>query len=141
MPTFPRLIDLLGDYPWLLTVIFGLFMVMLLASVLVVRCFLLAIPPDYFSGARQPIQSRRRAYPVLRGAFVVSRNLLGALLILAGLVMLFTPGQGMLTLLLGVSVAEFPGKRTLERWLIGRPMVLALINQLRARANRPPLTT
>ena len=34
---------------------------------------------------------------------------------------------------------DFPGKRRLERRLIGRPRILRSINRLRARFNRPPL--
>jgi hypothetical protein len=31
------------------------------------------------------------------------------------------PGQGILTVLIGVMLLEFPGKRRLERAIVGRP--------------------
>lgn len=65
--------------------------------------------------------------------------MLGSFLVLAGVVMLFTPGQGVLTLLLGLSLVDFPGKRTLERRIVQRPTVLKLVNHMRAKADRPPL--
>ena len=53
--------------------------------------------------------------------------------------MLFLPGQGLLTILIGVSLMDFPGKRTIERKLISRPVVLQAINRIRQRFDRPPL--
>jgi hypothetical protein len=53
--------------------------------------------------------------------------------------MFFTPGQGILTLLLGMSLVDVPGKQRLMRKLIRRPRVLKVINRLRAKADQPPL--
>jgi hypothetical protein len=53
--------------------------------------------------------------------------------------MIFTPGQGILSLLLGLTLIDIPGKRTLERKIIQRPSVLRVVNHLRARADKPPL--
>jgi len=60
--------------------------------------------------------------------------LLGLFLSLPGV-----PGQGILTILIGVMLLNFPGKRRLERWLVSRPRVLPVINGLRARFGKPPL--
>ena len=51
--------------------------------------------------------------------------------------MLFTPGPGILSLLVGVILCDFPGKRTVERKIIERPLVLTMTNRIRARYNRP----
>ena len=59
---------------------------------------------------------------------------LGALLSLPGI-----PGQGLLTILIGLILLDFPGKRGLERRLVSRPSVLAAINRLRARFGRPAM--
>jgi hypothetical protein len=69
----------------------------------------------------------------------VGKNLLGALLVLAGLAMLVLPGQGILTILLGLAFLDLPGKRRAELWLVSRPPVLAAVNRLRLRAGREPL--
>ena len=53
--------------------------------------------------------------------------------------MLFTPGPGILSLLVGVILCDFPGKRMVERKIIARPRVLSMINRIRARYNRPLL--
>jgi hypothetical protein len=54
--------------------------------------------------------------------------------------MLVLPGQGVLTILLGIALLDLPGKRHLERRLIALPTVLRTINKLREKFGRPPLT-
>ncbi len=49
------------------------------------------------------------------------RNLYGGLLIIAGVIMLFTPGQGLLTLLAGFLLLDFPGKRRTWRKILSYP--------------------
>jgi hypothetical protein len=60
--------------------------------------------------------------------------LLGIPLILPGV-----PGPGLVLIVIGVSLLDFPGKRRLEQRVVGRPRVLKAINALRARFGRPPL--
>ena len=64
---------------------------------------------------------------------VVLKNALGLVLVILGFIMLFTPGQGLLTLLAGSLLMNFPGKYQLERWLVLRPGVLRALNWLRHR--------
>jgi hypothetical protein len=59
--------------------------------------------------------------------------------VVAGLVMLVVPGQGLLTLAVGLMLMDFPGKFRLERWLATRGPVWRSLNWLRKRARRPPL--
>ncbi|MHC4161679.1 MAG: PGPGW domain-containing protein [Planctomycetota bacterium] len=80
-----------------------------------------------------------RRHPLLRGALWAGRNLLGAVLVVAGIAMLILPGQGILTILIGLIVLEFPGKRDLELRLVRRPRVRRAIDWLRAKGKRPPL--
>ena len=49
------------------------------------------------------------------------------------------PGQGVLTMLIGISMLDFPGKREVEAKLIGQPTVLSVINSMRQKFNKPPL--
>jgi hypothetical protein len=53
--------------------------------------------------------------------------------------MLAIPGQGMLTILIGIILIDLPGKYLFERWFIGRPLVLQSVNRLRRHAGRDPL--
>ena len=47
----------------------------------------------------------------------IARNILGYVLIALGVVQLFVPGQGILTILAGLAVADWPGKGRFFRWL------------------------
>jgi Putative transmembrane protein (PGPGW) len=76
--------------------------------------------------------------PVAKFGWVL-RNLVGVVLLVAGIAMLVLPGQGLLTLLAAVSLMDFPGKRRLERRLLSRPRVLEVLNRWRRRVGRPPL--
>jgi hypothetical protein len=109
------------------------------ASAAVVGFVLARLPADYFvnPAARLPIDR----HPVLKVLFVVARNALGYFLIALGAVLSLpgVPGQGLLTIFMGVMLIDFPGKHRFERWLVTRRVVLSGINRLRARAGRPPL--
>lgn len=52
---------------------------------------------------------------------------------MAGLVMLILSGQGLLTIVIGIFVADFPGKRSLERKLVANKKVVHAINWIRAK--------
>ena len=108
-------------------------------SIVSVGFVLARIPADYFVNpeARRPIDR----HPVLRVLFLIGKNLFGLFLIILGIVLSLpgVPGQGLLTILMGVALVDFPGKFRAERWLLTRPVVLRNINRLRARVGRPPL--
>jgi hypothetical protein len=70
---------------------------------------------------------------------VVAKNLLGYILIVAGILMLVLPGQGTWTIVVGIMLLNFPGKYKLERWIVSRGPVLRSINWVRRRAGRDPL--
>lgn len=97
------------------------------------------IPVDYFARRRPPTTRFRRQHPVLRGTIWVLRNLVGAVLVAAGIAMLVLPGQGLLTIAIGLVTADFPGKRRLELWLVSRPGILKSLNWIRTRRGRDPL--
>ena len=100
------------------------------ASLVLVPRFLAKLPPDYLRAEAPPSPSMP-----LR----ILRNLLGIVLVLLGVAMLLLPGQGLLTLLVGVLLVDFPGKHRLVVRLLSRPKVLALVNKLRGHRGSPPL--
>lgn len=108
-------------------------------SLLAIPWILLRLPADYFD-VRVPRKFLAHTHPVLRSAAVVLKNIAGFILLLAGIAMLVLPGQGVLTILMGISLMDFPKKRLLEAKLIGQPLVFSGINRLRARFRKPPLT-
>lgn len=109
------------------------------AGLFAVPWVLARIPSDYFITHREYLSRWKVRRPVLRLALILLRNLIGIVLALLGVLMLVTPGQGVITLLLGISLTTFPGKRRLELSLLRRPGVLRTINWLREKSHRQPL--
>jgi hypothetical protein len=120
---------------WLFAVSLAIF----LLSPLAVGWTAVRLPRDYFTARRRRPAPWLDRYPALRPVLVVAKNLLGAVLVLAGVVMLVVPGQGVLTIVVGLVLVDFPGKYRLERWLATRPPVWRAINWLRKREGREPL--
>lgn len=112
---------------------------MLVVSPLVLAIVVTWLPADYFVTGEPPLGSVAARHPAVRVAFHLGKNLAGVLLVLAGLVMLVTPGQGVLTLLAGLMLLDLPGKRGIELKIVRNPRVFRAINRLRARAHHPPL--
>ena len=130
------LIAFLTDHAvWLVTAS----VISLLAGLLLVPVFITRIPVDYFSHSHRHRLSASSPHPLIRLLIAGSKNLLGIVFIVAGLLMLFLPGQGLLMLLAGLIIMNYPGKFTLEGWIIKLPHVLPTINWLRAKYNQPPL--
>ena len=119
----------------------GLSLVALVGTIIGVPWVVTRLPHDYFSRPRRAVWLDTADEPVFALVLGVFKNLLGALLVLLGLVMLVTPGQGLLTLLVGLLLMNFPGKYQLERWLVLRPGVLRGLNWLRSRRDQTPFDT
>lgn len=114
-------------------------LVMLVASLVVTPLLLVKIPANYFLLDKPPLLTRlREARPGYRWVILL-KNLLGGICIAAGLLMLVLPGQGLLTLLAGLFLLDFHGKKVLERKLVSRPRILKSINWLRRRYGKPEL--
>ena len=124
--------------PATLEFLFALSIVSFVGSLIAIPWILVRLPQDYFC-ERHPRTWLKDHHPVLRFIALAVKNVVGWILLLGGIAMLFLPGHGLLTRLIGVSLMDFPGKRTIERRLISRPVVLQAINRIRQRFDRPPL--
>ncbi len=103
--------------------------VLFVGTLVAVPWLLVRLPADYFVRPPPP-----RSLP-----WKLLRNLVGALLVLVGLALLVLPGQGILTVLLGLSALDLPVKRRLLRRILGQPRVQEAVQKLRRKAHRPPL--
>jgi hypothetical protein len=117
----------------------GLSGVVFVGSLLVMPVLLARIPADYFIRARPTSEGWFGRHPAARVLTRVFKNLVGVVLLVAGLAMMVLPGQGVITLLVALSLLEFPGKRRLELRLIRQPQVAGVIAWIRSRAGKPPL--
>lgn len=113
-------------------------MVFFLGTLIAIPFILVRLPADYFD-VRVPRPWMKDHHPVLRLVGHIVKNAVGAIFLFAGFLMLFLPGQGVLTMLIGISMLDFPGKRKVEAKLIGQPTVLSVVNSMRQQFNKPPL--
>jgi hypothetical protein len=118
----------------------SIFLVTFSVNLGIVSFILVKLPADYFKRNRTT-QFWAGPNPAANAALVIGKNILGVFLILLGIALSLpgVPGQGLLTVLLGVMLLDFPGKTTLERKLLGRPEIQRTINKLRAKFQKPPL--
>ena len=113
-------------------------LVFFVGSVIAIPFILIRLPADFFD-IRVPRPWMKDHHPVLRLIGHIVKNAVGAIFLFAGFLMLFLPGQGILTILIGISMLDFPGKRNLEAKMIGQPTVLHAINGMRKKFGKPPL--
>jgi hypothetical protein len=101
------------------------------ASVIGLPWLVARAPADYFVREREP----RHGLSLLRA---ILRNAVGLVLLLGGVLMLVLPGQGLLAIVVALSLLDVPGKRRLLRRLVTRPGVARALTWLRRRAGQPP---
>ena len=118
----------------------AIFLATFLLSLGIVSLILVKLPVNYF---RKDHHSKFWADkpPAVRVLAVIGKNILGWLLIVVGIILSLpgVPGQGLLTVLLGVMLVDFPGKHRLEQKLLHRPAIKNAITRLRARFGKRPL--
>jgi len=112
--------------------------VALVATIIGVPWVVARLPSDYFNQPNRSVWRELNSEPLYVLVLSGLKNLLGAVLLLLGILMLVTPGQGLLTLIAGMLLMNFPGKYQLERWLVSRPGVMRGLNWLRNRHGEPP---
>lgn len=111
---------------------------MLVISAIAIPYLIVRLPADFYVENDHPrhlFQDR----PLLRILFLTVKNAIGAVLAVAGILMLVLPGQGILTILAALALLNFPGKRKMEMRILHRPAILKSVNWLRKRAGREPL--
>jgi len=117
-----------------------LFLLSLGVSFAAIVIVMVNIPANYFSSHYVPDLRLDRHWTV-RWGVVILKNVFGVFLILLGIVLSLpgVPGQGIITILLGLIMLDIPGKRPIEARIIKRPTVRAAINKLRAKYDKPEL--
>ena len=118
----------------------GIFVVSFFANLGIVSLILVKLPADHFSKSRKT-KFWAGPRPWLHAAKVIGKNIGGILLVALGVVLSLpgVPGQGLLTVLLGIMLLDFPGRHRLEQKLLSKPSILNSINKLRDRFGKKPL--
>ncbi|HIJ56708.1 MAG TPA: hypothetical protein HPQ03_11370 [Deltaproteobacteria bacterium] len=112
---------------------------MFLGSLCTIPIILIKIPADYFSSLETNSRINIRDLSFFRLLYLIFKNTVGIAFILAGLIMLLLPGQGILTIIVGMCLLDFPGKYRLVRNIIRNKTILVTINKLRSKADKPPI--
>jgi hypothetical protein len=118
----------------------GLFLLSLVISLAALTVVAVKIPQNYFSSHYRKDFMAGSSWLVRWGA-TIGKNVLGILLIVFGVVLSLPgiPGQGFLTILIGLIMVDIPGKRPLECHIVKWPKVLSTLNALRKKFDKKPL--
>jgi len=97
------------------------------------------LPQDCFLTLNR--KQRSQKFPSIGHVlWIILRNTFGIILVFAGVIMLFLPGQGLLTILLGALLISFPGKLKLIGSLVRLPKIQHGMDWLRKKRGKPPFT-
>ncbi|MEE4243535.1 MAG: PGPGW domain-containing protein [Desulfopila sp.] len=105
-------------------------------SLVLIPWYIARLPQNYFLRFQHDLAEQ--IPPPVNILLAVGRNVVGILLVAAGIIMLFLPGQGLLTILLGILCMTFPGKHSLLLYLISRPGIRKSLNWTRKKMSQPP---
>lgn len=128
------MIDWLRDYELLFAILGIVSVLTFLGSLFLVPLVIAHMPADYFLQVEKPdkpLTPRRLLLHLLK-------NILGYLFLVLGFLMLFLPGQGILTIILGVSLIDFPGKRKLQLTLLKPRRIRKAITWIRKKSGKEP---
>jgi len=119
------------DVPrWLEVALFAVSAAMFAGSLAAIPVLIRRLPSDHF--ARPPVQHSLKAKILRNGA--------GAALIAAGIAMLVLPGQGVIAILLGLSIMDLPIRHRVIRQLLTQRSIQEGVQRIRSKAGKPPLT-
>lgn len=112
---------------------------MFFGSIAIAWVLIVKMPTDFLTRDHRVPSAFATQHPIVRLTWRVVRNLIGLVFVTTGVVMLFTPGQGILFIFLGATMVDFPRKQQVIRRMMGRRGVLKVINRIRRKAGKPEL--
>ncbi len=124
-------LKILSEFWWL-----GIFsIVTFFLTIMILPLIIIRLPEDYFA-REKPDGFITRQNKGVRLTLFILKNIGGLILLIMGFLMLFVPGQGILTILAGLSVMNFPGKRKMEMKLASKKTVFKSLNWIRNKGQR-----
>lgn len=133
------MISWLGQYQEIFAWLALISLLTFVISLLSLPWLVARIPDDYFLYNKRRPAELKKNHPIIRVVLLIGKNTLGVILLVGGIIMLFIPGQGLLTIAMGMLLMDYPGKFKLEQRLAQNEKVLHGLNWLRARGHAPPL--
>ena len=117
---------------WVSTISFLTFIGTLISIPLII----IKLPSDYFIKDKNLAHRFCEDRPLLRIILVGLKNIFGLIFLIMGFLMLFIPGQGMITMLIGFSMLDFINMRGPVYKVVKRPSVYKFINRIRENAGK-----
>lgn len=106
-----------------------------IGSLVLVPVVILELPVDFFTRSTKRTSTLSFTHLCARAV----KNLVGALFFISGILMLVLPGQGILTILIGISLIDFPAKRRLQVRVVRIASIQKTMNWIRNKGKREPL--
>jgi hypothetical protein len=123
------IVDLILRWAWLI----GIVTLLIFGGSLVVTVgLIITLPDDYWR--RTSRTAGRKGHPLQS----LVRNIAAVCLLTAGVIMLLMPGQGILTLLAGFFISDFPCRRRVIDALLKSSRIQGSLNHLRKRFGKDP---
>ena len=136
MSLLSSLLDWFKAHDEILGWLIGASVLMLVISVAAVGWVIIRVPADYFARENPGESQWAHRHPLIRVALIIGKNLLGLILLAAGILMLVLPGQGVLTIVVGRTSARHSGTPSTRR-VDGPSPADFEFSQLDSRARRP----
>ena len=105
-------------------------------SIIIIPKIIINLSSDFFINGKNPRMDDQNL--LIRIVFSLIKNALGFLLFLCVIIMLFIPGQGLLTMFLGLVLMDIPGKHRLQLYFLRLRAVQKSLNWIRNKNGAPP---
>jgi len=128
-------------YTLVLELLATLSLITFIISLITIPWLIGKMPADYFIRHRQQVEERHRRHPVMTIIIFCFRNIIGVVLFISGIAMLVLPGQGIITIVIGLSLMDFPGKTKLIDAFLSKPKVIGVLNWIRRKEKKAPFMT
>ena len=139
MDYFNSIVAWLTGYSSILIGLGGLSVLILVFSIAGMGWFIAQIPEDYFTYDKRRGKHWNKYSSQVRIAMIIFKNIFGGIMLVGGLFLLVLPGQGLLTMIIGLFLIDYPGKFQLEQKIISIPSIFRSLNWFRAKARKPNL--
>lgn len=139
MDHFNSIVAWLMGYSSILIGLGGLSVLILVFSIAGMGWFIAQIPEDYFTYDKRRGKHWNKYSSKARIAIIIFKNIFGGIMLVGGLFLLVLPGQGLLTMVIGLFLIDYPGKFQLEQKIISIPSIFRSLNWFRAKARKPNL--
>ena len=129
----------LSEYTLLLEWLGLLSVLTFIGSLIAIPWIIARLPINYFIRHRQLFAESHSRHPLVARLTFVLRNFVGIVFLVAGIVMLILPGQGIITILIGISFMDYTQKHHLVDYFVRRQTVIRLLHWIRKKEKKPPL--